>query len=103
MHRLLPYRIILAVILALALLTSCSAPQVTGKDISIHISADGAVRTVTVPAGTTVTQALQLAGFKVGDLDKVEPPAYTVLGAGDTIKLTRVEEKFETEEQIVPF
>src|SRR5512135_321584 len=103
MHRITPRRIILAVLLALALLTSCNAPQVTGKDITISISADGAVRNVTVPSGTTVTQALQLAGFKVGDLDKMDPPAYTVLGAGDTIKLTRVVEKFETEEQIVPF
>src|SRR5512142_1413952 len=103
MHRLTPRRIILAVLLAFALLTACSAPQVTGKDITISISADVKVRTVTVPSGTTVTQALQLAGFKVGDLDKMDPISYTVLGAGDTIKLTRVEEKFETEEQIVPF
>src|ERR1041385_8306219 len=103
MHRITPRRIMLAVILVFAVLTSCSAPQVTGKDIAISISADGAVHNITVPSGTTVTQALQLAGFKVGDLDKVEPPAYTVLGAGDTIKLTRVIEKFETEEQVVPF
>src|SRR6266498_191479 len=103
MRRLTSRRTFFTVLLAFALLTSCSAPQVTGKDITINISADGVVRNVTIPSGTTVTQALQLAGFKVGDLDKVDPPAYTVLGAGDTIKLTRVEEKFETEEQVVPF
>jgi len=99
----IPSRLFFTVLLAVAWLTGCSSPQVTGKDITISISADGAARNVTVPSGTTVTQALQLAGIKVGDLDKVEPPAYTVCSAGDTIKLTRVEEKFETEEQIVPF
>src|ERR1041385_1290296 len=72
MQRLTPCRTILALILVCVLLTSCSAPQVTGKDIAISISADGAVRNITIPSGTTVTQALQLAGFKLGDLDKLE-------------------------------
>src|SRR6266540_4764446 len=99
----IPSRLFFTVLLAVAWLTGCSSPQVTGKDITISISADGAARNVTVPSGTTVTQALQLAGIKVGDLDKVETPPYTVLSVGDEVKLTRVEEKFETEEQIVPF
>ncbi len=103
MHRIVLSQRILAVLLAFALLASCGSPQVTGKDITVSISADGASRNVTVPSGTTVTQALQLAGIKMGDLDKVEPPPYTVLSVGDEVKLTRVEEKFETEERIVPF
>jgi hypothetical protein len=94
---------LLAVFTAFALLTGCASPQVTGKDITVSINADGAARNITVPSGTTVTQALQVAGITAADLDKVDPPLYTVLANGDTITITRVEELFETEEHIIPF
>ena len=103
MHRILPSRHLLALLLAFALLTSCRSPQVTGEDITISIAADSTSRNVTVPSGSTVTQALQSAGVTVGELDKVEPPPYTVLADGNSIILRRVEEVFETEEQIIPF
>ncbi|HET9911351.1 MAG TPA: ubiquitin-like domain-containing protein, partial [Anaerolineales bacterium] len=69
---------LLAVFLAASLLVSCRSPQVTSKDITISITADGATRNITIPAGSTVTQALQSAGVALGNLDRVEPPAYTV-------------------------
>ena len=50
-----------------------------------------------------MTQALQSAGIVPGNLDRVEPPFYTVLSDGDNIKLTRVVELFETEQVVVPF
>jgi hypothetical protein len=96
-------RTFLIVLLAVFLLISCRSPQVTGADIHISIAADGQTRSFVVPAGSTVTQALQSAGITVGDSDRVEPPPYTVLGDGNSITLTRVKEVFETEEQIVPF
>ncbi|MEO8355995.1 MAG: G5 domain-containing protein [Chloroflexota bacterium] len=104
MHRIiLPARLLPAVLLALTLLTSCSSPQVTGEDITINITVDDVSRNVTLPSGSTVTRALQSAGINVGDLDRIEPPPYTVLNDGDSISLTRVQEIFETEEQIIPF
>jgi Tol biopolymer transport system component len=103
MPRILPRLSLLAVILAFSLLVSCRSPQVTGEDIAITVHADGESRTVSVPAGSTVSQALQSAGITVSDLDEAEPPLYTVLSDGDSIELTRVEEIFETEEQILPF
>jgi hypothetical protein len=50
-----------------------------------------------------VAQAFQTAGIAPGNLDRSEPPLYTVLSNGDTIKLTRVQEKFETEQLVIPF
>jgi hypothetical protein len=94
---------LLAVFLAVSLLVSCRSPQVTSADITISIAADGETRNLTIPAGSTVTQALQSAGITATNLDRIEPPAYTVLGDGNTITLTRVKEVFETEEQIIPF
>ena len=54
-------------------------------------------------AGSTVTQAFQAAGIALGNLDRAEPPLYTVLNNGDSIKLTRVAEIFETEQIVIPF
>src|SRR5688572_19064033 len=94
---------LLPVLWAVSLLVSCRSPQVTSADVTISIVADGETRAVTIPAGSTVTQALQSSGITLGNLDRVDPPAYTVLGDGNTITLTRVKEVFETEEQIIPF
>jgi len=90
-------------LLAFSLLTGCRSPQVTGEDISVHITADGTTQNVTVPSGSTVNQALQSANLTIGEQDRVEPPPYTVLGNGDTVTITRVQEIFETEQQLIPF
>jgi hypothetical protein len=103
MQRLLLRRSLVSAFLAATLLVSCRSPQVTSGDITISITADGGTRSVTVPAGSTVIQTLQSAGIIIGSSDRVEPPAYTVLGNGNSIKLVRVKEVFETEEQIIPF
>jgi hypothetical protein len=71
--------------------------------VTVRITADGTTRSLTIPAGSTVSQALQSAGVGLGTLDEVDPPSYTVLGDGDTVELRRVEEVFETEERIIPF
>jgi len=92
-----------AMLSAFFLLTACRSPQVTGEDITVNIAADGDSQTVTLPAGSTVTQALQTANITIGNLDRTEPPLYTVLNEGDSVTLTRVQEKFETEENTVPF
>ena len=103
MPRFLPSRRLLIFLLAFTLLTSCRSPQVTSPDITISITADGKTQTVTVPAGSTVTQAFQAAGITLESLDRTEPPPYTVLNNGDELTLTRVKEVFETEEKVIPF
>ena len=96
-------RLLSLLLLAVLTLTACRSPQVTGEDITVRIQADGESRDLILPAGSTVSQALQSAGITIGNLDRSEPPLYTVLNTGDSVTLTRVEEKFETEEQIIPF
>ena len=84
------------------LIVSCRSPQV-GEEIVVTIAVDGATRDVHVTAGSTVGQAFQTAGIALGNLDRAEPPLYTVLNNGDKIKLTRVKEIFETEQNVIPF
>ena len=95
-------RLILTILLAFTLTISCKSPQVD-NDITITVIADGETRQVTVQSGVTVSQALTEAGILIGDLDKTEPPLYTVVGQGDLITLVRIEEIFETEENVIPF
>lgn len=89
--------------LASLTLTFCRSPQLSGADVTITIEADGASRQISLPAGSSVNLALQNAGITVGNLDRTEPPTYAILNDGDTVTVIRVEEIFETEEQIIPF
>ncbi|MGC1377148.1 MAG: G5 domain-containing protein [Anaerolineales bacterium] len=99
-----PHLVILITLLALAL-SGCRLPFVpqAAVDISVSISADGTTKQVQVPPGSTGEAALKKAGVTPGQLDKIAPPLYTILGDGDTIKVTRVIEKFETQQTTVPF
>ena len=103
MRLLLSTRRLLLFLSAFILLTSCRSPQTTSPDITVNITADQKTNSISIPAGSTVSQALQVAGISVSNLDRTEPPLYTVLNNGDSVTLIRVQEKFETEEQIVPF
>ena len=103
MHRLFPSRHLLVLLLIFSLLTGCRSPQVTSEDITVSITVDGESRNITVPAGSTVTQAIQSAGLTLGSQDTTIPLGYTVLSNGDSITITRVKEVFETEQQIIPF
>ncbi len=85
-----------------SLAVSCRSPQL-GGDIAIVISADGVTRQVNVAAGSTVSEALHSAGISTGNLDRIEPPGYTVLNEGDRITITRVREIFKTEQIVMPF
>lgn len=95
-------RLLQTILLFASLLASCRSPQIRGE-IPITITADGTTREVRVPAGSTVSQALQSAGVVPGSLDRSEPPFYTILSEGDAIILTRVTEEFTTEQEVIPF
>lgn len=101
-HFSLPVRLlfVLSTFLALA---GCRSPQLTGADITVSITVAGTTQVVTVASGSTVQQSLKSAGIVMGTLDRAEPPLYTVLSDGDTIEIIRVQELFETDEQIIPF
>jgi hypothetical protein len=87
------------------ILSGCLSPQISQSEVTIPVSitADGETRELNIPAGNNVQQALDSAGLKTGGLDKVEPPLYTVVSAGLSIKITRGREEFETKQTVIPF
>lgn len=92
----------LGVLTILLLLSACRSPQLE-EQISVSVSADGKTENIQVAAGATVTEALQSAGIEAGSLDRIEPSSYEVLRDGDVIRLTRVEELFDTRPVVIPF
>lgn len=69
----------------------------------MKIQVDGNELGVTVPAGSTVDQALRAGGVVLGNLDRSDPPAYTVLSQDATIRVIRVREEFMVEQEEIPF
>ena len=98
----LPTTLTLSLILALSL-TACTNPQATAGMIEIQVDIEGLIQRVHVPTGSTVQQTIEAAGIELGSLDRVNPPAYTVVDEGSTIVITPVEEIFEVEQIIIPF
>lgn len=94
---------LLVVFLLAWLGAACAAPQATQALIRVELSADGETLQLTLPSGSTVQQALDQAELSLGTLDRVEPPAYTVLSDGAKVKLVRVTEEYEVEQVILPF
>lgn len=84
-------------------LTSCVGPQATATAITVALDVDGERMSVEVPAGSTVQQALDVAGIELGNLDRSDPPTYTTLDDGTVITVTRVVERFEIETVVLPF
>lgn len=85
------------------LLASCVSPRTTGGEIEVEISVDGTQRSVSLPVGSTVQNAIDRAGVELGQIDRLEPPAYTVLVDGAEVEVVRREERFEIEELVIPF
>ena len=87
----------------LLLLSSCS-PQVSQTNqIPVEIHVDGEVIETTIIQGQTVRQAINNAKVTLQDLDQASSPFFTVITEPTTIQITRVQEKFEVEEQTIPF
>jgi Tol biopolymer transport system component len=88
----------------LALLTAgCITPRATAGVIEVTVSADSERFEVSVPAGSTVQNALDISEVVLDELDRVDPPGYAVVTDGTMITVVRRVEQFEVEELTLPF
>jgi hypothetical protein len=87
----------------LLLLSGCLSPRLRPGTIEVTVIADGQSQTVTLPAGSTARQALEALSISPGTLDRLDPPAYTVLSDGARVTLVRVREEFEVQTEAIPF
>jgi hypothetical protein len=92
-----------ASVLVVLLLTACVGPQATAGAVSVVVAADGEEVRASVPTGSTVVQAVEASGVELGELDRLQPPAYALVTDGTRIEVTRLEESFEVEQVTLPF
>lgn len=90
-------------LLLLFFLAACAPTPVDRPKVTVTLLADGESRTLDLPAGSTVQQALEAAGVTPGPLDRLTPPAYTLLNENTTIRLVRVREEYQTRTEPIPF
>jgi hypothetical protein len=76
---------------------------VTQGLLTISISADTKEFQVKITSGSTVQEALKSAQITMGELDRVEPPLYTILSNGSQVKVIRVKEEYYIEQVVIPF
>lgn len=91
------------VLLLLLVLSGCGSPKVLQVDTSAEVNVDGTTRQISFPAGINVQTALESQGIELGPLDRVEPPLYTILTEGISIRIIRVREEFYTEQEVIPY
>lgn len=84
-------------------LAACAAPQATQAPLRITITADGESWNILAAPGSTVQRVLDQVGLSLNALDRTDPPAFTVLGDGATIRLIRVTEEFVVEQVTLPY
>ena len=71
--------------------------------IPIEIIIDEKKISLEIEIGSTIQTVLSSQEIVLNPLDKVDPPVFTVITEPVSIKIIRVEEKFETEEIVIPF
>jgi hypothetical protein len=84
-------------------LYSCNSPQVTQAQIQVSLTADGKTTMLQLPSGSTVQQAIDQASLSLNTLDRTDPPEFTILRQGATIRLIRITEEFEIKQMVIPY
>jgi hypothetical protein len=85
------------------LLSSCNVPSRQPAQITINLTVDGNTTALQVIPNSTVQDVLSSAKISLGSLDRVEPPPYTVLLNGTTVRVIRIREEFDITSEVIPF
>jgi hypothetical protein len=85
------------------LLAACAVPTPVQGLVKVTIAVDAKQVEVQAPAGSSVQTVLDSASITLTSLDRVDPPSYSLITGPTAIKVTRVTETFEIEEQVIPF
>ncbi len=99
-HRKIWFSVLAAMLFGLS---ACSAPTATQAVLRVQVAVDGNLTPLSLPAGSTVEQALAQLAVTLGPLDRVEPPDYTLLTDGSAVRVIRVSEEFSVEQEVIAF
>lgn len=94
--------IILGIIMVL-LSTSCVSPQDGTRFVEVQIDVDQQITLLSLPKGSTVSDAIDTSGIELSLSDEINPPGYTLLIDDMNITITRVLERLEIVRVVLPF
>lgn len=97
------HRQFLVLLVICLLLSGCNAPSRQPSQITINLTADGNTIPVSVPPNSTVQDVLNSTKISLGSLDRVDPPQYTVLLNGASVRVVRMREDFVVTDEVIPF
>ncbi len=91
-------------ILIIFVLAACQTvtPPVT-VEINVSIEVDGKNITVSLPANSTVQDALVKGGIIIDSLDRIDPPINSIVATNDSIHVTRVREEYSEQTETIAF
>jgi hypothetical protein len=69
----------------------------------VEIDADGGLAVVEVETGASLGDALDAAGISLDGTDRTDPPVGNQITEGVRVTVIRVEERIETEQEVIPF
>lgn len=84
-------------------ISGCTVTTVETQLVEVALLHDNIQDILQVEAGSSVSDVLQENDIPLSTLDRVEPPAYTLIEKPVSIKVTRVKEIFESEEITTQF
>ena len=91
------------IVILSAVILGCTAPRATQEMVTVNIFADNTDTQINITSGSSVLEALEKANISMGELDRVEPPLFTVLSDGVKINVIRVSEEYYIEQEVIPF
>lgn len=93
----------LFILVFLGLLVACTPVQAPQVDIQVTVHKSDESQVVTLSQGSTAEDAINTTGITLGDLDRVEPPLYTVMTDGGKVQVIQVSEEFDIEQVVLPY
>lgn len=92
-----------SLLFAAFLLAGCAQPATPAALLPVQVRVDGQVLSVEAPQGSSVSEALAIAGVELGSLDRVEPEGAQQVSANMSIRVVRVREELSVAQQVIPF
>ncbi|MFN2196581.1 MAG: G5 domain-containing protein [Anaerolineales bacterium] len=97
------YHLSLVTFLLLLAAAACSPVQAPQTTIQVTVQTADERFDLELPQGSTAEDAINAAGLTIGELDRIEPPLYTLLTSGAVVNLIRVSEEFDIEQVVIPY
>ena len=95
----------LLLLMVIVVTAGCSSPELAAprKNILVAVDAGSKEYEVELSAGSTVQDVLDAVDEQLEGKDRVEPSSSTILEEDAVVRIIRVEEEYETLEEVIPY